>query len=125
VTIRYTYDLTPPDPSWAGRPEIHVEVLTGCGHEQRTAFASVTSVQGAGGDIRLRLAADPWSYDLNLVDAVGTLRYEVDYPNGVAGFRAMVSRMDEFLPVTFPAPPGGIGGLLALGFAWRRKRSAA
>jgi hypothetical protein len=129
VTLRYTYDLDPPDPAWGPRPEVRFEVFTAGGHEQRTDFASSTSVQGDWPDFRLRLAADPWSYDLRFAGGEGTLPYEVDYPNGVAGFRAVVDRTDEFLPVDFPAPEpstlalGGIGGVLALGYAWRRKRA--
>jgi hypothetical protein len=129
VTLRITYDLDPPVSPPGGRATVAFDLLTAGGFESHQGFATGTSVQGAWPDLRLRASLDPWLIDLQYAGGLGSLLYEVDFPNGVVGFRATVQRTDTFLPADSPIPEpstlalGAIGAGV-LGLAWTRRRRA-
>ena len=128
VTLSYTYDA-----DVAGFPaakSVAFLVLTGSGFELDVRSPAFGIIQGAWPDLRLAAATPLSTLELRFVNGEGIFSYEVDLPSYVAGFRASVIRTDTFLPVDAPVPEpstlalGGIGGVLALGYAWRRRRAA-
>jgi hypothetical protein len=130
VTLRYTYDLDPPDPVFPGRQPVTLEIHTGGGFNSTATGLLFSTARGVWPDLRLQTGGDIRSYELLFAGGEGTLTYSLDLPSYVAGFRAAVIRSDFFVPLDFPVPEpstlvmGGIGGLLALGYAWRRRRAA-
>lgn len=131
VTLRYTYDLDPPDPVFGNRPSVAFEVQTGSGLSVSAPFGTASAVRVDGDFLRVFSALDPRSFDLRLTAGIGTLAFDVDLPLGSWGFVAAVERTETFLPPTMHAPePSGLlmmlmgSGVLGLAYNNRRRQAS-
>ena len=129
VYVEFSYDLERPNPVVPGSPLIAVSLSTAGGFS--LSFPSLPPpsfavFRGEGENVSFEVARGP-----TYVGIFGsTIHYSRDLGVPSEGFRGTLTRLAG--PIDIQAVPepstlalGGIGGLLAMGYARRRKRIAA